>query len=86
MKSTKIRFTFRIVKNSKVTQRYDSSSSGRFRNHTRSIRWQNRDFKVYLKVNYGNRFYNSGIFENLKDFLFALDAFADPAIPKYLYE
>ena len=86
MKSTKIRFTFRIVKNSKVTQRYDSSSSGRFRNHTRSIRWQNRDFKVYLKVNYGSRFHNDGYYENEKDFLFALDAFTDPAIPKYLYE
>jgi len=86
MRSGKIRFTFRIVKNGKVIQRYDSSSLRRFKNHIGTINWQNRDFKVYLKVNYGSGFYNDGIYENREDLLFALDAFADPSIPKYLYD
>lgn len=86
MRSRKIKCTFRILRKGRVVQRYDSSSIQRFRNHTRPIRWQNRDFKVYLKVNYGNRFHNDGIYENQKDFFFALDAFVNPAIPNYLYE
>jgi len=86
MRRNKIRFVFRIVKSGEIVQRYHSSSIRRFRKRVGTINWQNHDFKVYLRVSYGNRFYNSGIYENLKDFLFALDAFADPSIPKYLYE
>lgn len=86
MQSHKFRFTFHTLKRDKMIQRYHSSSIRRFRNHIGTINWQNRDFKVYLRVGYGDRFYNAGIYENQKDFLFALDTFADPAIPKYLYD
>lgn len=81
----KVRYTFRIHKNGVVIQRYDSSSIRRFKNHIRTIKWQNKDFKVYLKANYSNGYYNDGYYENLNDLLFALEAFADPWIIKHLY-
>ena len=86
MQKHKVRYTFHILQKGKIVQRYDSSSLGRFRNHIRTIKWQKSNFKVYLKINYGGGYYNNGIYGNRNDLLFTLDAFADPAIPKYLYE
>ncbi len=85
MKINKVSYTFKVFKNGQLIQRYDSSSLRRFRNHVGTIKFQN-NFEVYLKANYGNGYYNDGIYTNYKDFLLALYAFADPAIPKYLYE
>jgi len=86
MKRNKINYYFHILKRGEIGQRYHSSSIRRFRNHISTINWQDCNFKVFLRVNYGNGFRNEGIYENKEKLLFALDAFADPAIPKYLYD
>lgn len=78
--------SFQILKNQKIVQRYDSSSRRRFKNHIASINFQNPSFTAYLKANYGNGFYNDGLYRKQSDFLFALDAFADSSISKYLYD
>lgn len=86
MRRNKIRFIFRIVKSGEIVQRYDCSSKRRFRNHIGTIKWQNEDFSVFLRVKYGDGYDNAGVYRTKEDLLFALDAFADSAITKYLYE
>lgn len=85
-KTKKINFSFKVFKKDKTVQRYDSSSKRRFRNQIRLINWQDKDFGVYQKVNYGQGFYNAGLYNRRLDFLFALDAFADSSITEYLYD
>jgi len=83
MKTLKINYTLRIKKG-KAVRLYRSSKIRRFRFYIASINCQNQNFRAFLKVNYGNGYYNDGIYETKDDLIFALDAFADPAIPKYL--
>jgi hypothetical protein len=71
---------FYVVKRGFKEQRYDSSSIRRFKNHISTIKWQNQDFKVYLKVNYGKGFHNDGFYQSKEELLFALDAFTESSI------
>ena len=67
-------------------RRVETSSKRRFINQTGTIPWQNRCFKVYLKViygrfldNFGNKtlFMNEGDYQTKKDFMLALNAFTE---------
>lgn len=80
-----IRFTFRVCKNNKVMQKYDSSSIRRFKNHIGTINWQNLNFKVYLKANYSHGYFNDGFYYAPGELLFALEAFTDISIREYLH-
>ncbi|MDO8487554.1 MAG: hypothetical protein Q7S45_04620 [Candidatus Curtissbacteria bacterium] len=81
----KTNYSYKVMIAGRTVQRYQSPSIRRFKNHLATIKWQNADFNVYLKVRYGPGFQNEGIYENSHDLLFALDAFSDPAISKYIY-
>lgn len=79
-------FTLRVIKNNKTIQRVKTHSIRRFTNRLRTINWQNRPLKVYLRVSYGRKkcaqgcictFYNDGWYYNKKDLLWAFDAFTE---------
>lgn len=56
-------------------QRYETTSYRRFYNHVGTINWGN--CPVYLRVSYGDGYYNDGEYTNKKEFLEALEAFID---------
>jgi len=79
----------RVVKNGKVIDRYETRSKRAFYTHARSIKWEDRDKKVYLRVSYGKyldnfgkltNFYNDGWYDNKKDLLLALRAFTERGV------
>lgn len=85
MKS-KLNFTFRVIKNGKTIDRYQTHSKRRFYNRTRTINWKDGVEKVYLRVSYGKgidnfgkvtNFYNDGEYKTKRDLLFALSAFTE---------
>jgi len=82
----KLNFTFRVIKNGKTVERYETHSKRRFYNKIRTINWGNGVEKVYLRVSYGKgidnfgkmtNFYNDGEYENKDDLLWALSAFTE---------
>lgn len=88
MTKPKLSFTFRVAKDGKTIQRYQTHSRRRFYNRISTINWQNKPLKVHLRVNYGramcNRgcicsFYNDGVYETRQDLLSALAAFMEVA-------
>lgn len=81
----KLNYTFRVIKDGKTIDRCQTHSNRRFYNRIRTINWQNNPLKVYLRVSYGRtecnmgcvcNFYNDGWYENRKELMFALEAFA----------
>lgn len=85
-KNNKPNFTFRVIKNGKTIDRCQTHSKRRFNNRIRTINWQNRPLKVYLRVSYGVgedvfgkmvNFYNDGEYETKNDLLSALSAFTE---------
>lgn len=79
-------FLFKVIKNGKTIQRYQTHSKRRFYNRIRTINWQNYPSKVYLRVNYGRgmttqgkmeNFWNDGYYETKEDFWGALKAFLE---------
>ena len=86
MTKNRLNLTFRVVKNGKTIQRCQTHSRRRFYNRIRTINWQNKPIKVYLRVSYGrsktNRgtvetFYNSGTYSTKHELLDALTAFTE---------
>jgi len=91
MKSNKdkLNYTFRVVRNGKTMEKCQTHSKRRFSNKIRTINWQNKPSKVYLRVSYGKgedvfgkivNFYNDGWYDNKKDLLFALNTFSEEEI------
>ena len=79
-------FTFKVIKNNKVIQRVQTHSIRRFYNHIRTINWQNRPSKAYLRVSYGKytdcfgkmvNFYNDGEYETKEDLWLAFNVFKE---------
>lgn len=79
-------FTLKVINNNRIVQRVQAHSLRRFTNHLRTINWQNRPLKVYLRVSYGEHedcfgkvgnFYNDGWYGNEKDLWQAFNAFKD---------
>lgn len=77
-------FTFRVIKSGKSIGRCRTHSKRRFYNRIRSINWQNKPLRVYLRIYYGKHlsnlmriepFWNDGYYENKKDLMLALSAF-----------
>ena len=84
-KKAKLNFTYRAFKGGKTIDRCQTHSKRRFYNKLGTINWQDSPLRVYLRVNYGKaicnygckcNFYNDGEYENKKELMFALDAFA----------
>lgn len=85
-KKNKPNFTFRVIKKGKTIDRCQTHSKRRFYNRIRSINWQNRPLRVYLRVSYGKQecnfgcvcnFYNDGYYETRQELMGALDAFTE---------
>lgn len=79
-------FTFRVIKNGKTIDECRTHSKRRFYGKIRTINWQNKPLKVYLRVYYGKhlsnfgkieRFWNDGYYDSRKDLMLALNAFMD---------
>lgn len=79
-------FTAKIIKNGEITQIYRTHKIRRFLKKIRSIKFEDEDIKVYLKVDYGKHidvygkrtnFCNEGIYENADDFWWAFHAFTE---------
>ena len=77
-------FTLKVTKNGRVVQRVQTHSLRRFTKHLRTINWQNKPLKAYLRVSYGKRldywgklsnFYNDGGYDNKHDLWLAFNAF-----------
>lgn len=51
--NNKLNFTFRITKNGKTIQKFQSSSKQHFYKRARKISWKNKPLKVHLRVSYG---------------------------------
>jgi hypothetical protein len=88
MTKNKLNFTFRVIKDGKTIQRCQTHSRRRFYDRIRRINWQNKPFKVYLRVNYGKQmcnqgcvcsFHNDGVYETKQNLLAALSAFIEAA-------
>lgn len=93
IKKNKCNYTYRVIKNGKTIDRCQTHSKRRFYHRIRTINWQKKPLKVYLRVSYGrgktNRgtvetFYNSGTYTSKKDLLEALSAFIEQDLPKKL--
>ncbi len=78
-------YTLKIFHGQKV-ERYRTKSLRRFLRHARTIKWEDKPTKVYLKVSYEKfpdhrgkltTFFNDGIYTNEKDFNLALKAFLE---------
>ncbi len=89
MKS-KLNYTFRVIKDGKTIDRCQTHSKRRFYNRIRTINWQDRLSKVYLRVNYGKAicnqgcrcsFYNDGEYQTNQDLMVALDGFTEVSLP-----
>lgn len=85
-RKNRLNFTYRIVKNGKTIQRYQTHSKRRFYNRMRTINWKDKPSRVYLRVSYGKgltnfgkkeTFYNDGWYKNKQELLFALNAFTE---------
>jgi len=77
IKSRGWNYTLKISHGQKV-ERYRTKSLRRFLRHIRTIKWEDSTFqKVYLKVYYGKKQDNDGIYINKKDFELALNAFLE---------
>jgi hypothetical protein len=70
-------FALKVVRNGKVVKKYTSHSQRRFIKNLRTINWKDKGVKAYIKVDYGKRFYNDGVYENEKDLWFAFKAFIE---------
>ncbi len=77
-------YSYKVIKNNKTIERYETHSKRKFYNKVRSIKWSDMHSSVYLRVNYGmhlsNRnkiesFWNDGDYYNQKDLWQALEAF-----------
>lgn len=82
MKSQAINYTLKIFHGQKV-ERYRTKSLRRFLRYIRTINWQNKGIKVYLRVSYRKkldvigRYYNDGWYESETDLWLAFDAFRE---------
>ena len=85
-KKNKPNFTFRVIKNGKTIDRYETHSKRGFYRKIRTIKWKDGVEKVYLRVSYGRgidnfgkvtNFYNDGEYKTRKDLLFAMSAFTE---------
>jgi hypothetical protein len=85
-KKNKLNLTFRVIKEDKTIDRCQTHSIRRFSHRIRTINWQNKPFKVYLRVNYGKElnhkgkyenFYNHGTYKTKTELLQALNAFTE---------
>lgn len=79
-------FTFKVIKNDKMIEKCQTHSIRRFMNHLRTINWQKRGLKVYLRVNYGKyednfgkkaTFYNDGLYKTKEDLWLAFKVFTE---------
>jgi len=82
----KSNFLFKVVKNGKMIQRYQTRSKRKFYNRARTINWENSPLKAYLRVSYGMKisnlgkmesFWNDGHYEAKEDFWGALKDFTE---------
>lgn len=74
---TKRNFTLRVRNQDKEVSYIKTHSIRRFLPKTRLINWENKTLDVYLRVSYGKGFFNSGTYNNKKDFEMALAAFLE---------
>lgn len=86
MKKTRYNFTLKVYEKGQQVKRLETSSKRRFLNHIRTINWQDRGIKVYLRVSYGKQkdvwgkltnFYNDGFYEDRNEFWKAFEAFTE---------
>lgn len=79
-------FTAKIIKKGEVTKIYRTHKIRRFLKNIRSIKFEDTDIKVYLKVDYGKQidiygkrtsFCNEGTYEKEEDFWWAFNAFTE---------
>ena len=86
MNKKRTNFIFRVKKNGKTVDRYQTHSKRRFYNRIGTINWQDGPFKVYLRVSYGlgkdvfgrkTNLYNDGEYENKEELMAALRAFVE---------
>lgn len=86
IKKTKLNFTFRVIKNGKAIDGYETHSKRLFYKKIRTLKWKKGVEKVYLRVYYGKGidnfgkvvdFYNEGEYTTKKDLLFAFSAFTE---------
>lgn len=70
-------YTFRAIKNNRTVDRYQTHSKRRFYNRIRTLNWEKGVKKVYLRVSYGNGFYNDGEYETENELLYALSVFIE---------
>jgi len=84
-----LNFTFRVVKNGKTIDRCQTHSKRRFLNRLRTINWEDKLLKVYLRVSYGKHedvwgkfssFYNDGWYENEEDLWLAFNTFSEEEV------
>jgi len=82
----RINFTLKVIKNRQVIQMVRTHSIRRFLNHLRTINWQDKAIKTYLRVNYGKKvdvfgklstFYNDGWYDKVVNMWLAFNAFTE---------
>jgi len=81
----RLNFTYKVIRNDKITAKCQTHSLRRFYHRIRTIKWQ-KGQSVYLRVNYGkalnNRgeittFHNDGDYQTKGELLGALAAFTE---------
>jgi len=81
-----MKYTIKIYKQGKLVSKSRTKKKRRFLNIIRTINWQERGLKVYLKVDYGkfldnygkmSDFWNDGDYYNKDDFWLAFNAFTE---------
>lgn len=89
MKRNKWNFTFKLMESGRVVDRCQTHSKRRFFHRIRTIKWQGRQIKVYLRVFYGlgetnlgtiEPFYNDGEYSTKKTLMQALAAFTESGV------
>lgn len=79
-------FTAKVIKSGEVIKVYRTHKIRRFLKNIRSIKFEDCELKVYLKVDYGKgidvygkktRFCNEGLYDNSEDFWWAFNAFTE---------
>ena len=79
-------YTVKIYRKGKMVQMIRTHKIRRFLKNIRSIKFEDEDIKVYLKVDYGKKldwhgkhtnFLNEGTYNNKEDFWLAFNAFIE---------
>lgn len=73
-------FTLKVIENNRTIQRVQTHSLRSFTNSLRTINWLEPHLKVYLRVSYGEGYFNDGLYEKEKDLWLAFNAFKEKSL------